>query len=92
MSEFLLPLLEFAPAQRATASQALRHPWLIERPSQPATPDAVPGHRQQQPQQRAEAASPEGSCPTAPAEAAPPLVNGSRRMSRWEPMPPLRGS
>ena len=27
-AEFLLPMLSFDPAQRATAADCLRHPWL----------------------------------------------------------------
>jgi serine/threonine-protein kinase SRPK3 len=38
MSEFLEPLLEFVPEKRATARQALMHPWLQQPPSLPAQP------------------------------------------------------
>lgn len=34
-SEFLLPLLDFAPEKRPTAEQCLQHPWLMEKDSVP---------------------------------------------------------
>eukprot|EP00878_Enallax_costatus_P025924 GHUV01027782.1.p1 GENE.GHUV01027782.1~~GHUV01027782.1.p1 ORF type:complete len:107 (-),score=27.45 GHUV01027782.1:895-1215(-) len=35
MADFLLPLLHFDPSERATAAEALKHPWL-EGPPEPA--------------------------------------------------------
>ena len=73
MSEFLLPMLEFAPSQRATAAQALRHPWLAEvsppPPAAAAATSAQPHHQ--------DADAPVGGSP-ADASAA----NGIRRSSR----------
>lgn len=33
LSEFLCPLLDFAPEKRPTAQQCLQHPWLVLRDS-----------------------------------------------------------
>lgn len=34
LADFLLPLLAFDPSERATAAQALKHPWITGQPAQ----------------------------------------------------------
>lgn len=72
MSEFLLPMLEFAPSQRATAAQALRHPWLAEvspHPQAAAAAAAQPHHQ-------------DADAPSGASSADFPATNGTRHSSR----------
>jgi serine/threonine-protein kinase SRPK3 len=49
MADFLLPMLHFDPDKRATAAEALQHPWLQGPPSEEeaAAADADAERRQQ---------------------------------------------
>eukprot|EP00882_Tetradesmus_deserticola_P017602 GHRQ01018858.1.p1 GENE.GHRQ01018858.1~~GHRQ01018858.1.p1 ORF type:complete len:160 (+),score=57.79 GHRQ01018858.1:56-535(+) len=46
MADFLLPMLHFDPDKRATAAEALKHPWLQGPPSEEAA-DADERHQRQ---------------------------------------------
>jgi serine/threonine protein kinase len=52
MADFLLPMLHFDPEKRATAAEALKHPWLDGPPSEEAAAAAAADADEEQRQQR----------------------------------------
>lgn len=71
LTEFLLPMLEYVPAQRATAAEMLAHPWL-QGAAQPAAAAAEPA-----------VAEPASAAAAEPAADADGIDASSRRASRY---------
>lgn len=64
MADFLLPMLHFDPEKRATAAEALKHPWLLGPPSDEAAADADADADEQRQQRRRRSSHKRSSSPS----------------------------